>query len=281
MEERSGLSVNELYSVCGKLTARVIVDHLHCKMDHQLPVTLSYSLFKQILGYQVSYRDLEFDDPEYFNTTIRYLLENDPEDLELTFEESIFRPKGTSHEPERTVALMPGSNASVNEGNKMQYLKCVAEYRLRDSKKKHLEAFVKGFHSVLPYEVASMFTPQELSLLSCSSPFVDVEDMEKHTIFNNATAQQKEWFWNAVRTITDLERKKLLQFITGSSSIPPLGFRDLTPQLTINPSFMRDSLPMSHTCMNTLDLPEYSSYNILLQRLLVAINECQSGFGNA
>jgi hypothetical protein len=39
-----------------------------------------------------------------------------------------------------------------------------------------------------------------------------------------------------------------------------------------------NSLPTSHTCFNTLLLPEYSSEEKLRERLTTAIRECE-GFG--
>ena len=40
-------------------------------------------------------------------------------------------------------------------------------------------------------------------------------------------------------------------------------------------------LPTAHTCFNQLDLPEYSSYEELRDKLLMAINEGSEGFGFA
>jgi len=37
-------------------------------------------------------------------------------------------------------------------------------------------------------------------------------------------------------------------------------------------------LPRSHTCFNRLDLPPYKKYEILKEKLLFAIEECE-GFG--
>lgn len=37
-------------------------------------------------------------------------------------------------------------------------------------------------------------------------------------------------------------------------------------------------LPRSHTCFNRLDLPPYKKYDILKEKLLFAIEECE-GFG--
>lgn len=87
------------------------------------------------------------------------------------------------------------------------------------------------------------------------------------------------WFWTAVESLTSLERKKLLQFITGSSSVPSSGLSGITPKLTITRSYQdKDSLPISHTCFNRLDLPPYSSYTSLQSRLIIAVNEGYAGF---
>ena len=40
-------------------------------------------------------------------------------------------------------------------------------------------------------------------------------------------------------------------------------------------------LPSAHTCFNQLDLPEYSSEEMLREKLLIAIREGSEGFGFA
>ena len=40
-------------------------------------------------------------------------------------------------------------------------------------------------------------------------------------------------------------------------------------------------LPCAHTCFNQLDLPEYSSEEMLREKLLVALHEGAEGFGFA
>jgi E3 ubiquitin-protein ligase HUWE1 len=39
-----------------------------------------------------------------------------------------------------------------------------------------------------------------------------------------------------------------------------------------------DQLPVSHTCSKELEMPEYSSKNILRDKLLIAIEEGNQGF---
>ena len=81
------------------------------------------------------------------------------------------------------------------------------------------------------------------------------------------------------------DRLRLLQFITGSSSIPLNGFQGLTSthgqvqRFTIRLIY-GEGLPESHTCFNRLDIPRYASYEELKSKLLYAIRNTQ-GFNIA
>ncbi|XP_065413009.1 E3 ubiquitin-protein ligase TRIP12 isoform X3 [Chrysemys picta bellii] len=83
----------------------------------------------------------------------------------------------------------------------------------------------------------------------------------------------------------DSEQQRLfLQFVTGSPRLPVGGFRSLNPPLTIvrktfesteNPD---DFLPSVMTCVNYLKLPDYSSIEIMREKLLIAAREGQQSF---
>ena len=98
----------------------------------------------------------------------------------------------------------------------------------------------------------------------------------------------------------------MLSFATGTSRVPLGGFNDLqgvqgTQRFSIHRAYGDpDRLPQAHTCMspksipmirseanvhlpgfNQIDLPQYSSYEMLRQQLLLSINEGGEGFGFA
>ncbi|KQK81209.1 thyroid hormone receptor interactor 12 [Amazona aestiva] len=83
----------------------------------------------------------------------------------------------------------------------------------------------------------------------------------------------------------DSEQQRLfLQFVTGSPRLPVGGFRSLNPPLTIvrktfesteNPD---DFLPSVMTCVNYLKLPDYSTIEIMREKLLIAAREGQQSF---
>jgi E3 ubiquitin-protein ligase HUWE1 len=78
---------------------------------------------------------------------------------------------------------------------------------------------------------------------------------------------------------------RLLMFTTGTSKVPLDGFAALQgmqgPQrFQIHRQHADDQkLPSAHTCFNQLDLHEYSSKDVLRERLMYAIENCSEGFG--
>jgi len=69
----------------------------------------------------------------------------------------------------------------------------------------------------------------------------------------------------------------LLFFITGSSSIPYGGFKE-TKITIIKNNKDTDSLPIAHTCYSELELPNYTSKEVLEKKLRFAISEGKEGF---
>uniref|UniRef100_A0A914QNI9 E3 ubiquitin-protein ligase n=1 Tax=Panagrolaimus davidi TaxID=227884 RepID=A0A914QNI9_9BILA len=75
-----------------------------------------------------------------------------------------------------------------------------------------------------------------------------------------------------------VQRKSFLQFATGCSSLPPGGLANLHPPLTIvRKSESGDgAYPSVNTCVHYLKVPDYSSKELLRERLLSAT--LQKGF---
>ena len=71
------------------------------------------------------------------------------------------------------------------------------------------------------------------------------------------------------------ERKHFLQFATGCSSLPPGGLANLYPRLTVVKKVDAGdgSFPSVNTCVHYLKLPDYSSEDIMRDRLLAATQE--------
>jgi hypothetical protein len=77
-------------------------------------------------------------------------------------------------------------------------------------------------------------------------------------------------FWIYVEAQPLAKKAKLLQFVTGTSRVPAGGVARLPGRDgTAKPFELRQrpggdgALPVAHTCFNRLDLPEYSSPELL------------------
>jgi len=84
---------------------------------------------------------------------------------------------------------------------------------------------------------------------------------------------QLYYFWNVVSKLENEQQKKLLKFVTGSSSGPILGFKFLEPLFCIQLAHTEsiDDLPTSSTCMNLLKLNPFTSEFVMREKLLYAI----------
>lgn len=77
----------------------------------------------------------------------------------------------------------------------------------------------------------------------------------------------------------DDKQRQFLQFVTGSERVPVGGLDHLQPPfLVAKNGGQSERLPTSHTCFNTLLLPEYDSKEWLADRLSLALQN-STGFG--
>ncbi|CAF0862952.1 unnamed protein product [Rotaria sordida] len=243
----------------------------------------SLPFYKRMLGKPLTIHDLESLDPEFYNSLLwikdNNLNEND--DLELYFN-TTFELLGKVE----NVELKPGGNdIKLTEDNKAEYVELMTKWRFTRGVEDQTKAFLHGFNEVVPLQWIQIFDERELELLLCGISKIDIVDWERNTIYKHYTQSSKQiqWFWQFVREITDEQRARLLQFVTGTCRVPIGGFAELLgsngPQKFCIEKYGKDNiLPRSHTCFNRLDLPPYKKYEILKEKLLFAIEECE-GFG--
>ncbi|KAK4518814.1 ribosomal RNA biogenesis protein rrp5 [Mucor velutinosus] len=267
------------FKFVGRVIGKAIYD------GRLLDAYFTRSFYKHILGRTVDYRDVEALDPEYYKSLV-WMLENDITDIiDLTFsiETDFFGTK-------ETVDLKPnGRNIPVTEASKHEYVTLVTEQKLTTAIKDQINAFVQGFHDVIPAPLIQIFNEQELELLISGLPDIDIDDWKNNTQYEgyDASSPPVQWFWRAVRSFDQEERAKLLQFATGTSKVPLEGFSQLqgssgVQKFQIHKDFGGENrLPSAHTCFNQIDLPQYDSYENLRANLFKAISECSTGFAFA
>ncbi|XP_065337299.1 E3 ubiquitin-protein ligase HECW2 isoform X1 [Cloeon dipterum] len=238
--------------------------------------------YKALLRLPVSLSDLESLDHE-FHQSLLWIKENDITDLlDLNFAvtEEVF-----GQIVERELKL-GGNNIRVTEKNKKEYLERIVRWRLERGVAEQTESLVRGFYEVVDPRLVSVFDARELELVIAGTAEIDLLDWRKNTEYRSGYHDNHpviQWFWHAIEKFTNEQRLRLLQFVTGTSSIPYEGFAALRGstgprKFCIEKWGKPNSLPRAHTCFNRLDLPPYPTLDTLYEKLLLAVEET-STFG--
>ena len=267
------------FEFIGKIMAKAIFDGM------MIDCYFTRIIYKLISGTPISYHDMEDYDTVYYNS-LKWLLENDFTDQETYLTYSY------NHEnfgEIQTVDLVEnGRNIEVTEANKFDYIQKLCSSKLYDTIKLQIDALLKGFYSIIPQNLISIFNHRELELVISGLPTINISDWKNNTIYENYNEESNiiKWFWEIIESFDNDERAEFLQFVTGSSKVPLEGFSALQGigginKFKISKVFDKnfDRLPTAHTCTNQLDLPEYPNKEILYERLTLAIREGKNSFG--
>jgi hypothetical protein len=245
------------------------------------------SMYKQMLGQAVHWSDLENLDPELFKN-LKYVLESEMDLETLGIYETFSVTEDRFGEKVEMALKEGGEQIEVTQANKTEYVKLMAEYKMTKATQKQLEAFLSGFHDLVPKELlGQLFDDKELELLISGLPTIDLNDLKTNTEYVGYSKEsvQVKWFWETLeKDFTDETLAQFLLFVTGSSQVPLEGFKGLAgmngPQrFSIHKAFGNDRLPTAHTCFNQLDLPEYHDQETLKNKLIQAVTEANQGFG--
>ncbi|XP_026127603.1 E3 ubiquitin-protein ligase HECW2-like [Carassius auratus] len=238
--------------------------------------------YKGLLRIPCDLSDLEFLDEE-FHQSLQWMKDNDIQDmLDLTFtvNEEVF---GQITERE----LKPGgSGIPVSDKNKKEYIERMVKWRIERGVAQQTESLVRGFYEVVDVRLVSVFDARELELVIAGTAEIDLADWRSHTEYRGGYHDNHiviRWFWAAVERFNNEQRLRLLQFVTGTSSIPYEGFASLRGsngprRFCVEKWGKVTSLPRAHTCFNRLDLPPYPSFSMLYEKMLTAVEET-STFG--
>uniref|UniRef100_A0A673YNL8 HECT-type E3 ubiquitin transferase n=1 Tax=Salmo trutta TaxID=8032 RepID=A0A673YNL8_SALTR len=238
--------------------------------------------YKGLLRIPCDLSDLEFLDEE-FHQSLQWMKDNDIEDmLDLTFtvNEEVF---GQITERE----LKPGgAGIPVSEKNKKEYIERMVKWRIERGVAQQTESLVRGFYEVVDVRLVSVFDARELELVIAGTAEIDLADWRNNTEYRGGYHDNHiviRWFWVAVERFNNEQKLRLLQFVTGTSSIPYEGFASLRGsngprRFCVEKWGKITSLPRAHTCFNRLDLPPYPSFSMLYEKMLTAVEET-STFG--
>ncbi|KAI9850172.1 MAG: hypothetical protein M1838_006017 [Thelocarpon superellum] len=243
-------------------------------------------------GYRANLNDLRDLDEGLYQGLLQ--LKNYPgnvEDFSLNF--TVTDTLTASRSPPSTLVAAPmrtitrelkpnGSNMPVTNENRLVYISYIARHRLQTQPLLQTTAFLRGLGDIIQPSWLSMFNQAELqTLVGGDSSEIDVPDLRRNTLYGGVYAigdDQQEHpsvrlFWEVMKALSDVERRKVLKFVTSTPRAPLLGFGQLNPRFSIRDAGReQDRLPSTSTCVNLLKLPQYADADVLREKLLYAIN---------
>jgi ubiquitin-protein ligase E3 A len=231
-------------------------------------------LFKRLLKWPLQLSDYTEIDHGLVHS-LNNLLSSDTCDLGITF---------TVPGSDESVELVTGgSNVLVTSGNVANYVHLLTNFLLYDSYAEQFKALQTGFEQISLGSVIYGFRPQELAALAYGSQEFKLQDLQLIANYDGGFAPdspQVTWLWELLFLhFNHQNRIKFLAFVTGSERAPVGGLKALkTFTITRVPTNDSGRLPSAHTCFNCLLLPEYETFEILQEKLLLAIQH-NRGFG--
>ncbi|EXJ95364.1 hypothetical protein A1O1_00485 [Capronia coronata CBS 617.96] len=175
--------------------------------------------------------------------------------------------------------LLEEEAALVTNANRDQYVKDYILWLTHKSIEPQFEAFAKGFYTCLDRTALSIFTPEALKAVIEGHPEINIDELERTATYDDYERHSPTIvnFWHVVRNFSPDQHRQLLEFVTASDRVPVNGLASI--QFIVQKNGDDDSrLPSSSTCYGRLLLPQYSSREILEEKLAKAI-ENSVGFG--
>jgi hypothetical protein len=188
------------------------------------------SIYKHILAWPIQFKDLQSVDEEYYNNLLQLQkLADTGEDLGMLCLD-FTTTQEVMGERSEVELVEGGADIEVSNENFPEYMEACLKYKLMDRVKPQLNELLLGFFDVIPEPLLTVFDFQELELLMCGLPEIDMPDWREHTEYSGeydetgANHQTVKWFWEVVDEFDQELKARLLQFVTGTSGVPSRGF---------------------------------------------------------
>ncbi|KAG0645728.1 Oncogenic -associated E6-AP [Hyphodiscus hymeniophilus] len=263
-----------------------------------LPVTFPKALYRKLLGQDVTeLHHIEDGWPDLANGLTTLLEWDESEGLvedifARTYEFSVeqfgkpvSRQMGMANNWPQFEDLNYSSNPTdapmVTNENRNSYVSDYIKWLTEISIRPQFMAFQSGFFSCIDRRSISLFDSSTLQSVVEGIQEIDIPELRRATRYIGWEASHRTVrdFWSIVKRFDFDQKKKLLEFVTASDRVPVGGMGNL--QFTLQRNGVDDGhLPTSYTCYGILLLPEYSSKDVLRQKLAMAL-ENSKGFGFA
>ena len=261
----------EYYELFGKLVAKSLVDRVI------LNENLNYILLKQLMHLKIEVEDIKYIDMDYYISFQELIkAENIEQSDNLTF---CWMLKNNITDELDEIELIPnGKNILLNESNQNQFLELYLKARSNEIYEQ-AQAIKIGLCSVIPEQIINFLTWQDFEYKICGPQSFDMDLLIRNTKYTGFKPSDPtiKFFWKFLNECTLEEKYLYLKFANGFSRLPKddSGFNKNPHQITkmedISSNDYDKKLPRSHTCFFTIDIPPYSSYDVLKEKMMYAM----------
>merc|ERR1712137_737820 len=262
----------------------------------QVPLAREFhdTILKMLLDDALGPTDVRLVDPEFFQNYVALLLSpGGVAEIEVLMCDKTYFMSWPSPNCQKAIPLCEdGETKEVTEENKFEYIKLLIRQYLVGHIQEEVAEMQRGFWEIFSIDDLKRenITSQDLKYALGGCVDLDVVDWQKFAVYpqEGPTAKVVEWFFEILRELepeTAADTKaKVLNFVTGRLSVPQAGFAFLDPPFEIRvhcscqnggAAHACPKLPQAHTCFNYLDLPMYSSKQLLEEKLMGAVYETE------
>jgi len=171
-----------------------------------------------------------------------------------------------------------GASTIVRWENRLEYVQLSLQARIQEQSLL-LNRVRDGLEEIVPLQALHLMTWADLERHVCGRPDIDVEMLKRHTRYSgvNANAPHIKMFWRLLRKCSQETLRNLIRFCWGQDRLPATDkdFESTHTRFLIKSSTYKhpdQALPRADTCFFNLELPAYSSEDIMREKLLYAIN---------
>uniref|UniRef100_A0A6B2L160 HECT domain-containing protein n=1 Tax=Arcella intermedia TaxID=1963864 RepID=A0A6B2L160_9EUKA len=237
-----------------------------------LTLDLPPFFWKQLVSAQVTMTDIEAIDTHFYGT-MRFFEEASDSDFSTIFQ------KFTVPLSDNSICLLKkgGDEIDVTFENRHEYVKFAQKARLNECSSQ-IKAIKRGLTDVVPHHLLGLLTWQDLEWRICGKPMIDIKLLKRHTVYNSVspTAPHILYFWQVLEEFNQEDRRAFVRFVWGQERLPANDqeFNRTATRMLIKPysgtTSPDQAFPRADTCFFNLFLPEYSSPDILREKLMVA-----------
>ncbi|XP_070686886.1 probable E3 ubiquitin-protein ligase HERC4 [Pempheris klunzingeri] len=234
-----------------------------------LPFPLA--LFKKLLDVEPTLEDMREFSPSVAQS-LQYIL--DYEDDHLEKEEIYFSINWGGTE----VNLDPQNpEKQVTSQNKKEFVNAYVNHAFSTSVKGVFQEFKQGFFQVCDRDLVKLFQPKELQQVLVGQDVYDWAKLKQNTVYGqryHAEHPTIQMFWEVFGELTEEQRKDFIWFLTGFRRVPILGMDQI--QMKVRDKVVEQGsddqhFPESLTCHSILELPMYSTKEVMRDRLTEAL----------